>query len=577
MMESFATVWEAVADATPDAVALGQGERHRRWRDLEVRASRLAGALAAHGVREGTHVGLFLFNGIEYAETLFACLKLRAVPANVNFRYGPTELAALLDNADAEALVYHRALGDRVALALRSIPRVRTLVEIADFGALDADADRDTETGADTVVPSALDYETAITTSTPTARIERSGQDHLLWYTGGTTGLPKGVIWEQATLLAFGLAYGTALLGQPLPDTVAAVARTAQVLRDEGTPLVTLLTTPLVHATAAYQLHTTLSLGGAAITLPRGRVDGDDVCGTIERERVRVLSVVGDVVLRRVVAALERAEAEGRPYDISSLLRVHSSGAMVQPATKDALHARGEMSFYDSLGASEGVGFGLALTSGAGESSSGRFRLGANARVIGVDGRDVVPGSGDAGVLAVAVSTGVGYYNDPERTAATFREIDGRRHAVPGDWAVPHADGTITLLGRGSGCINTGGEKVWPEEVEEALKEHPDVFDALGGRDSRRRVGRGGRRGRRDRRWSYVDAGNIERLGGHPARSVQATAATAAGRRGATHDDRQSRLRVGARTAHQLRCSRTSDAARAVSSCTKKCVPDTSR
>jgi fatty-acyl-CoA synthase len=152
---------------------------------------------------------------------------------------------------------------------------------------------------------------------------------------------------------------------------------------------------------------------------------------------------------------------------------------MVQAPTKDALLARGSMSFYDSLGASEGVGFGLALTSTPGEASTARFHLGANARVVDPDGRDITPGSGEAGVLAVAVSTGVGYYNDPERSASTFREIDGRVHAVPGDWAVPHADGTITLLGRGSGCINTGGEKVWPEEVEEALKAHPAVIDAL--------------------------------------------------------------------------------------------------
>jgi 3-oxocholest-4-en-26-oate---CoA ligase len=189
--------------------------------------------------------------------------------------------------------------------------------------------------------------------------------------------------------------------------------------------------------------------------------------------------VVGDVVLRRMIDALERAEARDEPYDISSLRRVHSSGAMVQSPTKDALLARGSMSFYDSLGASEGVGFGLALTSTPGEAATARFRLGANARVLDDDDRDVVAGSGDAGVLAVAVSTGVGYYNDPERSAATFRDIDGRRHAIPGDWAVPHADGTITLLGRGSGCINTGGEKVWPEEVEETLKGHPDVIDAL--------------------------------------------------------------------------------------------------
>ena len=467
MFESFATVWEAIADATPDAPAVIQGDGRRTWAELDDRAARLAGAIAARGVGPGTHVALFLHNCPEYAELVFACLKLRSVPANVNFRYGPAELAALVQNADAEVLVYHRELRDRVARAVADLPQVRHLVEIDDG------------TTPEATVAGALDYEELIERAAPAPRIPRAGEDHLLWYTGGTTGLPKGVIWEQATLLAYGLAYGSALLDHDTPATLPAVADAARTFAARGTPLVTLLTTPLVHATAAYQLHATLSLGGTVVLLPRGRVDGDEICRAIERDRVVVLSVVGDLVLRRMIDALQRAETRGEPYDISSLRRVHSSGAMVQSPTKDALLARGSMSFYDSLGASEGVGFGLALTSVPGEAATARFRLGANARVIDADGRDVVPGSGEAGVLAVAVSTGVGYYNDPERSAATFREIDGRRHAVPGDWAVPHADGTFTLLGRGSGCINTGGEKVWPEEVEEALKAHPEVVDAL--------------------------------------------------------------------------------------------------
>jgi fatty-acyl-CoA synthase len=215
------------------------------------------------------------------------------------------------------------------------------------------------------------------------------------------------------------------------------------------------------------------------VLLPRGAVDGDEICRTIERERVTQLTIVGDVVLRRVVRALEAAEARGEPYDLSSLRRVHNSGAMVSAALKDGLMARGTMSFYDSLGSSEGVGYGVALTSAPGEHTTARFTLGPRARVLNEDDRDVVPGSGEPGVLAVSGSSAIGYYNDPVRSASTFREIDGVRYAVPGDWAIVHDDRTITLLGRGSGCINTGGEKVWPEEVEEALKEHPAVADAV--------------------------------------------------------------------------------------------------
>ncbi|MET0627320.1 MAG: AMP-binding protein [Acidimicrobiia bacterium] len=474
MFDGYATVWEAIADVIPDAPVAIQGERRDTWGELEDRAARLAGALAAHGVGPGTHVALYLFNCPEYAEVVFACLKLRAVPANVNFRYRASELVALLDNADAEVVVYHQALADRVAAALPQLPKLRLLISIDD----DTD-DLEGQAREVASVPGAFEYHRLVTTHEPAPRIPRDGHDHLLWYTGGTTGLPKGVIWEQGTLLGFGLAYSSALLDQPTPTNAHEVATAARALVDEGRQLVTLLTTPQVHATAAYQLHTTLSYGGALALLPRGRVDGDEICRVIERERVTVLSVVGDTVLRRTVDALVRAEEHGTPYDISSLRRVHGSGAFSQVASKDALHARTPMTFYDSLGASEAVGFGLSLTSSPGEAATARFRLGANARVLDEHDHDVTPDSGDAGVLAVSVSSGIGYYNDPERSAATFRDVDGVRYAILGDWAIPHADGTITLLGRGSSCINTGGEKVWPEEVEEALKAHPAVIDAV--------------------------------------------------------------------------------------------------
>jgi fatty-acyl-CoA synthase len=464
--ESFATVWEAIADAIPDATALVQGARRLAWRELEVRSARFAAGLAAAGIGEGAHIALFLFNCPEYVVGLFAASKLRALPANVNFRYEAGELAALLDNADAEVLVFHRALGDRVAAVRDRLPQLKLLVEIDDG----------TETDP---VPGAVDYDTLLADNLPLARVERSGDDLLLWYTGGTTGLPKGVLWHQGTLLEYGAAYAADIIDRPIPESVADAATCAADLRARETGPVALLTTPLVHATAVHQSNTWLSVGGTVVVLPRGPVDGDEVCATIERERVTLLSVVGDVILKRILRALEHAESRGRPYDLSSLTRVHNSGAMVNAALKDALLSRGTMSFYDSLGSSEAVGFGLALTSAPGEHTTARFTLGPRARVLAENDRDVIPGSGESGVLAVARSTAIGYYNDPERSARTFREIDGTRYAIPGDFAIVHEDRTITLLGRGSGCINTGGEKVWPEEVEEVLKEHPAVVDAV--------------------------------------------------------------------------------------------------
>jgi len=458
--ESFATVWERVADAVADAPAVVQGPRRVTYRELDDRAARLAAALGAHGVGQDTKVALFLHNCPEYMECLFALSKLRAVPANVNFRYLGDELVQLVDNADAEVLVYHRSLRDRVVDARQRMPKLRHLIEVDDDH---GDSD----------------YERLLREHDPAPRVERAGDDRLLWYTGGTTGLPKGVLWHQGTLLRYGLIAAYALQNEAPTDDLDQLIGDVRRWRERGTPLVSLLTTPLVHATAVHQANSALAVGGTIVLLERGHIDGDTVCATIARERPSVLEVVGDVLMRRVARALEAADARGEPYDLSSLKRIHNSGAMVSAPLKDALLSRGTMHVYDSLGSSEAVGFGVALTTAPGEGETARFKLGPNARLLDEHDRDVVPGSGEVGVLAVHTSCAIGYYQDPVRSAATFREIDGRLHAIPGDHATVDVDGMLTLLGRGSNCINSGGEKIWPEEVEEVLKEHPGVSDAV--------------------------------------------------------------------------------------------------
>jgi fatty-acyl-CoA synthase len=389
------------------------------------------------------------------------------VPANVNFRNLGDELVQLVDNADAEVLVHHRSLRDRVDAARDRMPGLRATIEIDE-------AHGDSE------------YEALLRSHEPAARIERSGDDLLLWYTGGTTGLPKGVLWHQGTLLGYGLIAAYALQDETPPaedeaDSLDRLVDDVQRWRKRGTPLVSLLTTPLVHATAVHQANTAFAVGGTIVLLERGRTDGDTICAAIERERPSVLEVVGDVLMRRIAGALDAADARGAPYDLSSLQRIHNSGAMVSAPLKDALLSRGSMHVYDSLGSSEAVGFGVGLTTAAGQGQTARFRLGPNARLLVAADRDedVEPGSGQVGVLAVHTSCATGYYKDPARTAATFRMIDGKLHAIPGDQATLDVDGTLTLLGRGSNCINSGGEKIWPEEVEEVLKEHPGITDAV--------------------------------------------------------------------------------------------------
>jgi 3-oxocholest-4-en-26-oate---CoA ligase len=323
------------------------------------------------------------------------------------------------------------------------------------------------------------DYEALVAAHERAPRVARSGDDLLLWYTGGTTGLPKGVMWSQGTLLRYAVTGGYASQGLTPPATLAEAGPAAAALRTRGTAQVQLPTTPLVHATAMINSFQGFSQGGRVVLLESRRLDAHELWRTVERERVTNITIVGDPVGRRMVEALDDADARGRPYDVSSVRRILSSGAVWSAPVKTALRARGDMTLYDTLGASEGIALAIAEAKPGDELTTCRFRLGPDAVLVGEDGRIVEPGSGEPGMLAVTRVIGTGYYKDPERSARVFREIDGRRYAVPGDWAIVDADRTVHFLGRGSGCITTGGEKVWPEEVEEALKEHATVADAL--------------------------------------------------------------------------------------------------
>jgi 3-oxocholest-4-en-26-oate---CoA ligase len=468
--ESYATWWEAVTDAVPDAVALVQGERRLTYREWDDRAARLASALASFGIGAGAKVALHLYNCPEYLEACAAAFKLRAVPVNVNFRYRASELGYLLDNADAEVVITHTSLTGALSEALPELDRLRAVVVVADEG--------------EHALAGAYAYEDLVAAAEPAPRITRSGDDFLFWYTGGTTGLPKGVMWHQGTLLDYAVTRGYVSQGLEPPASLAEAGPAAATLRARGTAQVQMPTTPLIHATAMINAFQGFSQSGRVVLLESRRFDAHELWRTVERERVTNLTIVGDPIARRMVEALDEADARGTPYDVSSVRRILSSGAVWSAPVKAALRARGDMVLYDTLGASEGIGFAVSEAGPAddvatGQSTSGHFHLGAGSALVGEDGRRIPPGSGEPGMLATSGIIAVGYYKDPERTARVFREIDGQPFVVPGDWATVDADGSVTFLGRGSGCITTGGEKVWPEEVEETLKEHPAVADAL--------------------------------------------------------------------------------------------------
>jgi fatty-acyl-CoA synthase len=461
---NLATVWESVSDALGERDAVVQGESRHTWRELDERAARLATALQAAGLGPGSKVASYLYNGNEYVEGLFATFKLRAVPVNVNYRYLADELVYLLDNSDAEALLFHTSLGECVASVRERAPQVRVWIEVDDGGPHQ---------------DFALRYEDVIAGHDPMPRIERSGDDLYFLYTGGTTGMPKGVMWRCADLFGSLAVSAYALAGAAAPERPADAGATARGIVESGRAAVHLPASPLMHGTGAFTTFQAMFVGGTIVTLSGRRFDPHELWRTVERERVTQMAIVGDAFAKPMLAALEEAEAEGRTYDLSSLQLVVSSGVMWSAEVKQGLLQRGSFMCFDSLGSSEGVGFASSISAPGAEQATARFAIGPQARVFADDGRDVEPGSGEVGLLAVGGHIPLGYYKDPDKTTATFREIGGERWSVPGDYARVETDGTIVLLGRGSVVINSGGEKIYPEEVEEAVKRHRAVEDCL--------------------------------------------------------------------------------------------------
>ena len=461
---NFGTVFESVADTIPDHTALVQGGRRHSWRAFDDRAARLAAALRDLGLGPDSKVAFYLYNSNEYVETLFACFKLRAVPANVNYRYTEHELAYLLENSDAEAVVFHGELGERVGAVRAEAPRLRAAIQVDDGSPL---------------LEGALRYEDLLAMHEPMERVERSGDDLLFLYTGGTTGMPKAVVWRHEDLFGALAPAAYSFFGLSVPDRSSDAGELVRTVHGSGMVPVHLPASPLMHGTGQFSSLQVLCLGGTIVTLEGRHFDPHELWQVVQRERVTQIAIVGDAFAKPMLRALDEADARGEPYDLSSLVLVISSGVIWSAPVKQALIERQPVIAYDSLGSSEGVGFATALTTADSGNETARFSIGADTKVFTDDGREVKPGSGEVGLLAVGGYLPVGYYKDPDKTAATFRVVDGRRYSVPGDYATVEEDGTITLLGRGSVSINSGGEKIFPEEVEEAVKQHPGVADAV--------------------------------------------------------------------------------------------------
>ena len=458
---NYANLWEAVAAAIPDRPALIHAERRLAWRDFDARANALARHLLDAGLTRQSKVAAYLYNAPEFLETYFAAFKAGLVPFNTNYRYGGDELTYLFDNADAEAVVFHSAFAETADKVRGRLPKVKTWIAVAEPGFPIPDW--------------AVAYDDIV--AQPSPRVEapwgRTGDDLLLMYTGGTTGMPKGVMWRQEDLFKALGGGANLLLGLP---PLGAVAEAGQRAHAAVEPAITIPVAPLMHATGQFIGFGSLVSGGTIATLASRRFNPAELFDEVERIGATSLIIVGPAFASPMLETLE--ESPGR-WTLPSLRRIVSSGAMWGTENKQGLLKHlPNIVLFDSLGSSEALGLAGSTSGGGAAAGTAKFVAGPNAAVFTEDGRRVEPGSGERGLVAVGGFIPSGYYKDEEKSAKTFRMFEGRRWSVPGDWATLEADGAITLLGRGSQVINTGGEKVFPEEVEEALKTWPGVRDA---------------------------------------------------------------------------------------------------
>lgn len=468
---NLATISEALAKAYPDRECLVFRDRRFRWKEFTDRTRRLANFLRSHGLgchRERhelknyesgqDHLGLYLYNGNEYLEGMLGAYKARVAPFNVNYRYVEEELIYLLNDADCHALIYHARFAPRVQKIRSEVRHLRLLLQVAD------------ESG-NPLLPGALDYEEVLRQSSPhKPDLHWCADDLYILYTGGTTGMPKGVLWRQEDIF-FAALGGHPPGGQKVPS-IEALVENAQTSSARALPA-----PPFMHGAAHWMALTCWHQGGTVVIQDQPeRLDPHDIWSTVERERVTFLTIVGDAFARPLVDQLQRHR-----YDLTSLNVILSGGAILTPALKEALldHIP-HLMIIDGFGASETGGQGSQIVTKGMTITSGAFRMNEETLVLKYDlSGPVTPGSDEVGWLARTGHVPLGYFKDAEKTARTFPVINGKRYAIPGDHAKVAADGTIIVLGRGSVSINSGGEKIYPEEVEKALKHHPAVYDAV--------------------------------------------------------------------------------------------------
>ena len=460
----FASVWEMISDIVPENDALISGDEVISWRNYDLQSSKIATALTKSGLSANSKAGLYLNNSNEYLIGQNAIFKIGGVPINVNYRYVAEELIYLLDNSDSEAVFYHACYSSRIKEIADSLPNIKAWIEVAD--------------GTESHFDGAIKYEELLESCEPMERIYRDPNTVYMLYTGGTTGMPKGVMYKQGEFLVF-LFRTLKAMGYDVPEDINNLEEQIHNFKKDNTFIKSLVGCPLMHGTGMWLgAFLPLLLGGTSITSKNLGFDADQLWTQVEDTKTSNIVIVGDAFAKPMVDALDRAEKLGKPYDLSSVKVIISSGVMWSEEVKNGLLKHHDMQLMDTMGSTEG-GMGSSVSTRDNPPKTAKFSLNPGVIVIADDGEVLEPGSKKVGLIGTSGLVPVGYYKDEKKSAETFKEVNGVRYSFPGDYAKLEEDGTITLLGRGSNCINSAGEKIYPEEVEEAIKRNAEVFDCL--------------------------------------------------------------------------------------------------
>ena len=460
----FAKIWESNSSLVPNEPALFNNNKTVDWRSFDELSSKLASYLIKMGLGEDSKVGIYMQNCNEYMIAQFAAFKIGAVPINVNYRYKKDELIYLFDNSDAEAIIFQSNFHQQILLIQNDLPKVKAFVETSQN-------DFDKESTFDSL-------ENIMQTFSPLDHQDRSEDEIYMIYTGGTTGMPKGVMYKQGGFV-ISMLKTLKTMGFSVPKEIDGLPDEIMKLKEINALPKSLVACPLMHGTGMWLgAFLPLLTGGSVITVPNSSFDPDEIWKVVEQQKVTSLVIVGDAFAKPLLESLKDSKNRNEMYDISSLLLIISSGVMWSHEVKQELLEYQDMILIDAMGSSEG-GMGSSITSRNMQSSTAQFKLNPGVIILDEDNNLVTPGSKTIGKIGTSGLVPEGYYKDPIKSAETFREFEGVRYSFPGDFAQYNPDGTIKLLGRGSNCINTAGEKVYPEEVEEAIKKHPNVVDCL--------------------------------------------------------------------------------------------------